>query len=164
MSGKFLNIRPMQGDQPERPRRQMQLVLVNGQASSGGDLKIPTIAEPEIESRTAPAVSAGEGDWLCAWCLNRVANERDRFAFNGKDEYAFANPEGIRFEIIIFSRTLGCQQTGVPTLDHTWFPGHAWSYCQCEGCGQQLGWFYVGEHDFAGLVKDRIVRALWLRN
>jgi hypothetical protein len=51
----------------------MRFVLVNWQASCGPDLETPVIAEPEIENRTVPGVSAGEGDWLCAWCLNRVA-------------------------------------------------------------------------------------------
>ena len=122
------------------------------------------MSEPEIENFAAPAVGDAEGDWLCAWCLNRVANERDRFAFNGKDEFTFSNPEGIRFEIITFSQTLGCRQWGVSSLDYTWFQDHAWSYCQCDRCGQHLGWYYTGEHDFADLIKDRIVRALCVRN
>ena len=125
---------------------------------------VPAIAEPEIENVAAPAVGDAEGDWLCVWCLNRVSNERDRFAFNGKDAFTFSNPEGIRFQIITFSQTLGCRQSGVPTLNNTWFPGHAWSYCQCDRCGQLLGWYYTGEHDFAGLIKERIVRALCVRN
>jgi hypothetical protein len=105
-----------------------------------------------------------KGDWLCAWCHKRVANERDRFPYNGKDEFIFANPEGIRFEIITFSRTLECREVGAPTLEHTWFAGHAWSFCQCERCGQQLGWYYAGPHQFAGLIKGRIVRASLVNN
>ena len=120
--------------------------------------------QPKLDTRTAPAVEDAAGDWLCAWCHNRVANERDRFSFDGKDEFTFSNPEGIRFEIITFSRTLGCRQTGTPTLEHTWFPGHAWSFCQCEQCGMHLGWYYAGEHQFVGLIRDRLVRALWVRN
>jgi hypothetical protein len=136
---------------------------VNWQASGGAELDVAAIVEPEIENRTAPTAGDAEGDWLCASCLNRVANERDRFVFNGKNEFTFSNPEGIRFEIITFSRTLGCRQTGVPTLDYTWFPGHAWSYCQCDRCGQHLGWHYAGQHEFTGLIKHRIVRA-YIRN
>ena len=119
---------------------------------------------PELEIRTAPASISTKGDWLCAWCLNAVANERDRFNYGGSDEFAFANPQGIRFEIITFSQTLGCRGSGVPTLQHTWFAGHAWSYCHCDRCGQHLGWYYAGEFDFAGLIKNRLVRALTIRN
>ena len=41
-----------------------------------------------------------------------MANEKDRFAFNGKDEFTFSNPEGIRFEIITFSRTMAVASWG----------------------------------------------------
>lgn len=125
---------------------------------------MPAVAEPLVQGRTETSAGDAAGDWLCAWCLNRVANERDRFQFEGQDEFNFANPEGIRFEIITFVQTLGCRETGVPTLAFTWFAGHAWSYCHCSDCGQHLGWYYMGEHSFAGLIKARMVRALYLRN
>jgi hypothetical protein len=125
---------------------------------------IPALADPDLESQISPAPSGPEGDWLCAWCLNLVANERDRFTYAGKNEFTFTNPAGLRFEIITFCETRACHQQGVPTLEHTWFPGHAWSYCQCGQCGQHLGWNFTGQHHFAGLIKERIVRAFYLRN
>ncbi len=128
------------------------------------DVLIPGMVEPLVESRSRPSTANAEGDWLCGWCLNKVANEKDRFLYNGQDEFSFSNPQGIRFEIITFSQTSGCRETGVSTLDYTWFAGHAWSYCQCDRCGQHLGWYYAGQHEFAGLIKNRIVRALCVRN
>ncbi len=122
------------------------------------------LPQPEVKSRGFPKTADVEGDWLCAWCLNRVANERDRFSMGGKSEFSFSNPQGISFDIVLFSETCGCRQTGVPTLEYTWFPGHAWSYGECAECGQHLGWFYTGDHEFAGLIKDRIVRAIFIRN
>ncbi len=133
-------------------------------AAAEPEVVIPTVAKPEPVSRTAPETAGAAGDWLCAWCLNRVANERDRFAYDGKDEFTFSNPEGIRFDIITFERTLGCRPAGVPTLQYTWFSGHAWSYCLCDRCGQHLGWYYSGAHEFAGLIKARIVKAVCVRN
>ena len=139
---------------------------VCGPASVEADtgMVVPTIAEPEAHPDTAAATGDTANDWVCAWCHNRVANEKDRFPYNGKDEFSFRNPEGIRFQIITFSRTLGCREAGVPTLEHTWFPGYAWSYCQCDECGQHLGWYYAGQIDFAGLIIARIVRAVCIRN
>jgi len=125
---------------------------------------MPGMAEPGAQLETATLTGDNSTDWLCAWCHNRVANEKDRFAYKGKDEFAFSNPERIRFAIITFSQTLGCHEAGVRTLEHTWFPGHAWSYCQCDRCGQHLGWYYTGPHQFAGLIKARVVRALYVRN
>jgi len=75
-----------------------------------------------------------------------------------------SEPAGIHFNIITFSETHGCGQTGVPTLEHTWFPGHTWSYCQCAECGRHLGWYFSGQHEFVGLITERIVRALYRRN
>jgi len=121
------------------------------------------VAEPEVRTRVRvrprPAQGDAANDWLCAWCLNRVASERDRFSYDGQSEFLFKNPDGIQFHIVTFSRTIGCRQTGVPTLEDTWFPGHAWSYCLCGQCGVHLGWYYAGPSVFAGLIRDRIVRA-----
>ena len=137
---------------------------MNWQAATGTSAAVPPIAEPETANRTLTAVGDPEGDWLCAWCHHRVANERDRFQYDGKDEFSFSNPDGICFEIITFSQAPGCHQTGVPTLEHTWFPGEAWSYCHCDNCSQHLGWFYTSPLEFVGLIKSRIVRALCVRN
>jgi len=136
---------------------------VTWKASTDTDLITLATVNPATIPRPATAIG-GEGDWLCVWCLNRVANERDLFNYEGKDQFVFSNPEGIRFEIITFSRTLGCLPSGTPTLEHTWFPGHAWLFCMCDRCGCHLGWYYAGPHDFAGLIADRIVRAGCIRN
>lgn len=120
--------------------------------------------EQEPGTRTRPATSEAEGDWLCGWCHTCVANDQDRFSVDGKSEFTFSNPEGVRFEILTFSETRRCDQAGAPTLEHTWFPGHAWSFCHCGECGQQLGWFYRGTSEFVGLIRARIVRGLWMRN
>jgi hypothetical protein len=145
---------------------EVEAAPVGGPASVAADTGsvAPTIAEPEAEPDIATAPGDTANDWLCAWCQNRVASEKARFPYNGKGEFTFRNPEGIRFEIITFSRTLGRKESGVPTLEHTWFPGYAWSYCQCAKCGHHLGWYYAGKTEFAGLIISRIVRAVCVRN
>jgi hypothetical protein len=145
---------------------EVEAAPVSGPTSVDADTGLVprSIAEPEPQSDTATATGDTADDWLCTWCQNRVANEKDRFAYNGKDEFTFRNPEGIRFEIITFSRTIGCREAGVPKLEHTWFPGYAWSYCQCNRCGQHLGWYYSGTLEFAGLIIARVVRAVCVRN
>ena len=138
----------------------------DGQAAAGTEVGLVTLtaAEPGTAQRPETAAGDPEGDWLCAWCHNRVANEKDRFPYNGQDEFTFANPEGIRFEIITFSRTLSVGKWAPPRSSTRGLQGHAWSFCQCERCGQQLGWYYAGPHQFAGLIKGRIVRALQVNN
>jgi len=136
---------------------------LGGEASTATEVVRASTGEPELDTRTAVA-TAIEGDWLCAWCLNRIAVDEDRFKYEGEDHFAFSNPDGITFRIITFSRTLGCSEAGVPTLEHTWFPGHAWSFCQCDECGHHLGWFYTGTYQFVGLIIDRLVRGQCVRN
>jgi hypothetical protein len=122
------------------------------------------ITDPNPKNRPSPSSGDSAMDWLCAWCMNRVASEKDRFAPEGKSEFAFTNPEGIRFFILTFARTNGCRQAGMPTFEHTWFPGHAWSYCVCARCDMHLGWYYDGPVGFAGLIRNRIVRATLILN
>ncbi len=121
-------------------------------------------AEPELETHPHPSLGVAGGDWLCAWCHNRVASDRDRFKYEGRSEFTFRNVEGTRFNILTFSRTLGCEPAGVPTLEYTWFPSHAWSFCMCDQCKAQIGWFYTGPEEFAGLVRERIVQASLVAN
>ncbi len=113
-------------------------------------MEVDVVSSTAVQARTA--VQDPAGDWLCYWCLQRVANDQDRFSYDGRDESVFRNPERVKFEIITFARTLGCRDTGQPTLEHTWFPEHAWCYCLCGQCGQHLGWSYTGSNDFTGLI------------
>lgn len=125
---------------------------------------VPVVLEPARVYRAADAKQDNEAQWWCASCYDPVANDRHRFLINGADEFSFSNPAGMRFEIITFEQTLGCRQCGAPTLADTWFPGCAWCYCLCAGCGQHLGWYYSGVREFAGLIRSRLVRALGFRN
>jgi hypothetical protein len=135
-------------------------------------VNVPVFGAPLLTTSDSAALaqaslqesSGTAGDWLCAWCLNRVANEKDRFSVSGRDEFDFANPEGVRFQILTFLQTHDCHRTGEPTLEFTWFPGYAWSYCHCGRCGQHLGWYYTGANEFVGLIKPRLARALFVRN
>jgi len=120
--------------------------------------------QPAVQAQPRPAEGDPANDWLCAGCRHRVASEKDRFHYEGQSEFSFENPEGIRFHILTFSRTLGGREVGIPTLIHTWFPGHAWSYCLCARCHMHLGWYYSGPADFVGLIRDRILRAALLWN
>ena len=122
------------------------------------------IVEPGTGTRALPGQSDPANDWLCAWCLHRVASEKDRYHHHGPSEFTFRNPSGMRFDILTFSRTIGCVEAGAPTLEHTWFPGHAWSFCLCASCGQHLGWHYSGPGEFDGLIRERIVRAMLVLN
>lgn len=132
--------------------------------SSGVQTGAVELAEPASLARERTVPEDAAHDWVCIWCRQRVASDKDRWFHQGRSEFVFKNPEGIRFEILTFSRTLGCDNVGVPTLEHTWFLGHAWSYCVCANCRSHLGWYYTGPDTFVGLIRNRILRAAWVSN
>jgi len=128
-------------------------------ATAAGPKKYGVI-EPCTRTRSRAALADAENGWLCALCHHRLASDRDRLQFGSQSEFAFANPAGVPFLIITFSEASGSRDQGDPTLEHTWFPGHAWSFCVCGECGQHVGWCYHGAGSFVGLIQNRIVRAL----
>ena len=69
--------------------------LVNWKAAASQPAA-PMVVEPGTAESAEPSVADAGGNWLCAWCLNRVANEKDRFCYQGQDEFTFTNPDGIR--------------------------------------------------------------------
>jgi hypothetical protein len=134
------------------------------EAMASSETGFVELAAPEVQTGTVSRDRDPANDWLCAWCLTRVASEKDRVRHGGQSEFTFKNPQGIWFHLLTFSRTYGCRQVGIPTLEYTWFPGHAWSCCVCDSCGMHLGWYYSGPTEFVGLIRDRLVRAVLIRN
>jgi hypothetical protein len=88
----------------------------------------------------------------CCVCEREVARLRDRVQVGDGELHTFVNPQGQVFELVCFARAEGAVAIGEPTLEFTWFPGHAWRYGRCRTCGVQLGWFYEGASSFWGLV------------
>lgn len=130
----------------------------------GTEAGVDIIPDLDRQLQSQATVGDAAGDWLCAWCHHHVAHDKDRFQFDGRSEFSFANPQGIWFQILTFSEAPGVQASGTPTLDATWFANHAWSYTTCACCGTHLGWRYTGPSEFVGLIRDRLVRALQVMN
>ncbi len=93
-------------------------------------------------------------DWLvCRTCSQPVARTRDRIAVNGRYRHNLFNPAGILFEVECFTAAPGCRFEGEFTEAFTWFPGYAWRFALCAGCGTHLGWeFRDRTSGFAGLI------------
>ncbi len=107
--------------------------------------------EKEVEERTDDAI-------YCAGCGHLVTRGRWRLSLGGH-EHAFTNPSGFSFRIVLFAEAPGAATRGFPTADYSWFAGYEWNFALCRGCGEHLGWRYVGDDDpavFFGLVKNRL--------
>ena len=95
--------------------------------------------------------------YWCAACTTRVAGEDDAIEVAGAHRHRFVNPAGVEFEVGCFAAA-ACLSDGEPTLEHTWFPGWAWSYALCRNCHAHLGWRYVGSGPpFFALILPRLV-------
>jgi hypothetical protein len=119
-----------------------------------------TQVEPEVDVKT----ELQPDDWLCLICNKKITTEKERFLYNDQSEFQFINPGGYVFDIITFGSANGCIETGEPTLEYTWFPGHSWSFAVCSRCGSHLGWKYKGEFSFYGLIKSRLIKGAALFN
>ena len=102
--------------------------------------------------------SRSEKWYLCRQCHNRITNLDARVSIHGKHIHAFANPNGIIFEIACFSTAQGFSLSGKPSYEFTWFTGYSWQITICANCLAHLGWFFQNQMNavFIGLITDRI--------
>jgi hypothetical protein len=104
----------------------------------------------------------------CAACLATITAIEHRLAVHGSHEHRFVNPAGLLFHIGCFAEAIGCRIAGPDSLEYPWFPGFAWRYASCAGCGQHLGWHFRDDArssksvemkpSFFGLILDRLVQ------
>jgi hypothetical protein len=126
--------------------------------------KRPIGVATELEPKAIVKTELKADDWLCIVCNKKITSDKDRFEFNNQSEFQFINPGGYYYNILTFSDADGCIELGEPTLEFTWFEGHAWSYAVCSRCSNHLGWKYSGKYSFYGLIKSRMVKGAALFN
>jgi hypothetical protein len=96
--------------------------------------------------------------YWCVACRTLVTSEAERLEVAGAHEHSFVNPAGLRFVIGCFGAAAGCRVDGEPTLEHTWFAGHTWSYASCKNCQAHLGWYFAADRArFFGLILSRLL-------
>jgi hypothetical protein len=97
---------------------------------------------------------------LCRACEVVVARPADRVVVGSGELHTFVNPRGQVFELVCYAVAEGAVAVGEATLEYTWFPGHAWRFAFCRGCGRQLGWRYDGpDGGFWGLQREALREA-----
>ena len=112
------------------------------------------LGDPELRGATDALLRR----WLrCRHCRERVTAEDDRVVVEGEHVHRRTNPAGIEFEFGCFLVARGARVVGEPSFEFTWFPGRAWAYSLCLGCGTHLGWhFEGGDPPFHALILDRL--------
>ncbi len=117
---------------------------------------------PENETRLISEID-GE-DWICGACYTKICSDDERFIYKNRSEFRFTNKAGESFNVITFLKANEVLESGYPTMEFTWFPGHKWVIAVCGRCYQQLGWKYTGPKIFFGLIRGRIVKAMSVMN
>jgi len=109
----------------------------------------------------AESKAATDDAVYCAKCGHLLM--RMRWAVDiGGHERVFINPAGRVYRIACFSEAPGATDVGTPTSEHSWFPGYDWNFALCLGCGQHLGWRFIGEAAppvFFGLIKTALTQS-----
>jgi hypothetical protein len=95
----------------------------------------------------------------CARCGRAITADAHRIEVAGRHAHVRENPAGFVFLFGCFARADGCAILGEPTAENSWFTGFTWQYASCGACHAHLGWFFVGEGTFFGLVLERLVEA-----
>lgn len=112
--------------------------------------------EPHGSQQTDSAAEH-EPRLLCARCRHAITRRSRQIAVNGAHTHTFTNPHGLTFHIGCYRDAPGCTEAGTATTEFTWFPGYAWRFAECGGCGVHLGWLFTSTADgFYGLIVDRL--------
>lgn len=115
---------------------------------------------PDLVTKPTVTEQSEEPDAiLCGNCFQTITNISERMTVQGAHQHAFANPQGVIFEIGCYRRADGCRYSGIPTSEWSWFRGFSWRFAICGKCLLQVGWFFSSKSDvgFNGLIINRLV-------
>lgn len=112
-----------------------------------------------VEQAVDDDVHEKDGTYLCCRnCRHKIVNSRSVILVDGKSQHHYTNPFGVQFQFHCYSDAPGCEVSGAPTLEHTWFSGCHWQYASCRQCHTHLGWYFSGVKVFFGLILDKLVQ------
>ena len=136
---------------------------------------MPTAAERlqylQRHVRAHYATSAAEAVLHCGHCQFPLCRARQVFTVPGAQGTtgAYVNPHGIVHETITV-RTLDLAADegdlwllGGPEVQDSWFPGYAWTICNCGLCGFHLGWKFDWVGDDEAMTATRPAQFFGLR-
>ena len=96
--------------------------------------------------------------YCCAVCQHVITSGSSAISVEGEHTHIKSNPNGRKFLLRCFSSAVGCAMSGDSTSYFSWFAGYKWQFAHCKECGAQIGWFFEGQGNFFGLIKEQLVR------
>lgn len=94
---------------------------------------------------------------LCRICLLPITTRKQRIEKEGKHLHTFFNPAGIVYEIGCFRNAPGCRTYGPLSSEFAWFTGYSWQVVCCCSCQEHLGWRFLKDDEFFGLIVKKLV-------
>ena len=140
-----------------------QLSSATGQAARYRFLKRDAL-DPKRKS-SAPAVTDEptgdeyEPDLLCASCGNPITTTGFAIPVEGSHRHHRVNPGGYEHHFRCFSSAFGIIPSGQLVYYFSWFSGFGWQMAHCSSCSVHMGWYFVGNSSFYGLLVGSLVEA-----
>jgi len=80
----------------------------------------------------------------CIACHQTIANLTDVIAMSEVGpSNVFVNASGYVHDMMTVKKVWNVQLQGDPTVEHSWFPGYAWTLAHCSNCLEHVGWLYT---------------------
>jgi len=100
----------------------------------------------------------GRGILRCLRCRRFVTHRADAGTHAGMGSDTRTNPHGFRYTFGFFSSAPGAAVRGVPTVEASWYPPHAWQLAACRQCAEHLGWYFTSADrvGFFALITNRL--------
>ena len=111
---------------------------------------LQTTPDADIRDETSQAT---DDALYCSVCGHLITRTRWRLMRKGDHEHTVFNPAGQLFQIACYSDAPGAAPAGGASDEFTWFPGYSWRIALCRDCGRHMGWQFLGDDDFFGLIK-----------
>jgi len=100
----------------------------------------------------------------CSRCKTKICRKDDVFSMSlHGPQGTYVNPSGYVHETITVYRAESLSLRDDPSTEFSWFPGYAWTVCDCSQCGVHIGWKFTTTKDkslqpefFWGLIRSSI--------
>uniref|UniRef100_A0A2C9KJ22 Protein cereblon n=1 Tax=Biomphalaria glabrata TaxID=6526 RepID=A0A2C9KJ22_BIOGL len=80
----------------------------------------------------------------CESCQEEIASKESVFSMSREGPLgAYVNPGGYVHEMFTVSKVQNLYNVGGSSIEHSWFPGYAWTIVQCRGCHSHMGWMFT---------------------
>jgi cereblon len=80
----------------------------------------------------------------CVNCKSKLCHRDDVFSMSVQGpQGTYINPSGWVHETVTVLKAESLRLNGRPQTEYSWFPGYAWTICECAECGHHVGWKFT---------------------